>query len=244
MKKLLVIVPVWNKEDFLENTIEGILQQSFSNFELVLIDDYSTDKSLEIIKPYLKEPNITLLQNSENKGCYYTRNRGLWEFKDKEWDYFTIHDSDDISDLRRFQHFIDTFESNPNLIYLKSTSINYDFKTNSPNLKDDGSPNIFTGEGTAFMSRKLFDNIGYFDDTRFSGDTDYMWRAEALCSTLKPKWEVGESKEILYINYSHENNITKKYNWHTDRPQYWQKIQTEIQTQMIPNKNFYRNFTP
>ena len=69
MNKLLVIVPIWNKEQFLANTIEGILQQTFTNFELVLIDDFSTDRSLEIIKPYLDKPNVTLLQNNENKGC-------------------------------------------------------------------------------------------------------------------------------------------------------------------------------
>ena len=242
MKKLLVIIPIWNKEDFLEGTLEGILQQTFQNFKLVLIDDFSTDNSLKIIEPYLKDKRITLLKNTENRGCYYTRNRGLWEFKDKEWDYFTIHDADDISDLRRFQHFIDAFESDPSLIYLKSTSINYDFKTNKPTLKEDGTPNTFTGEGTAFMSRKLFDTIGYFDDTRFSGDTDYMWRADALCKTIKSEWRVGESKEILYINYTHENNITKIYDWHTTRPNYWAKIQNEINNKMVPNKNFYRKF--
>ncbi len=243
MKKILAIVPVYNKEDFLVNTIESLLQQTYKNIEIVLIDDLSTDASLEIIQPYLKHKNITLLQNNKNMGCYYTRNRGLWHFKDKEWDYFTVHDSDDVSDLRRFQHFVDMFDSDPNLVYLKSTSIEYDFKTNQPNIKEDGNPSIFTGEGTAFVSRKLFNAIGYFDDTRFSGDTDYMWRAEALCNTLKPEWKIGESKEILYVNYNHENNITKKYNWHTDRPQYWQKIRTEIETQMIPNNNFNRDFT-
>ena len=242
MNKLLVIVPIWNKEEFLERTLEGILQQTFQNFEVVLIDDFSTDDSLKVIEPYLKDERITLLKNDKNKGCYYTRNKGLFEFKDKEWDYFTIHDADDISDLRRFQHFIDAFESDPSLIYLKSTSINYDFKTNKPTLKDDGTPNTFTGEGTSFISRKLFNTIGYFDDTRFSGDTDYLWRAEALCSTIKPKWRVGESKEILYINYSHENNITKLYDWHTMRPNYWAKIRNEIQNKMIPNNNFRRKF--
>ena len=241
MSKLLVIVPIWNKEQFLENTIEGILQQTFTNFELVLIDDYSKDNSLQIAKSYEHLDNVTVLENNKNKGCYYTRNKGLDYFKDKSWDYFTIHDADDVSDLRRFKHFIDIFESNPNIVYLKSTSINYDSKTNKPILKEDGNFNTFTGEGTAFISRKLFDTIGYFDNTRFSGDTDYMWRAEALCSTLKPEWIVGESKEILYINYSHENNITKIYDWHTTRPNYWAKIKTEIQTQMIPNNNFYRN---
>jgi glycosyltransferase involved in cell wall biosynthesis len=238
--KLLVICPVWNKEQFIRNTIESILQQKYQDFHLILIDDYSTDNSFEIMKEYEHHDKITLLRNKENKGCYYTRNKGLDYFKDKDWKYFTIHDADDISDVRRFQHFIDIFENNPDVIYIKSTSISYDSTTNEPVIKD-GEYSIFTGEGTAFISRKLFNEIGYFDNTRFSGDTDYMWRAQALCSTVKPEWKVAESKEVLYVNYSHDNNITKLYDWEVTRPKYWQKIQNEINNEMVPSKNFYRN---
>ena len=62
MNKLLVIVPIWNKEDFLKTTIEGILQQTYSNFDLILIDDCSTDKSLEIARSYEHLDNVTVLK--------------------------------------------------------------------------------------------------------------------------------------------------------------------------------------
>lgn len=239
MSKLLVIVPIWNKEQFLENCIESILQQTFTNFELVLVDDCSEDRSLEIAKSYEHLDNVTILTNPENKGCYFSRNRGLEYFKGKDWDYFTIHDADDASDIRRFQHFIDIFEQNPDIVGIKSTSIEYDSKTNQPTVKE-GQYSTFTGEGTAFYRREVFDELGYFDNTRFSGDTDYMWRLEAVCATKKPKWKVGASKEILYINYSHDSNITKLYDWEVTRPRYWGKIREEIQNKMIPSKDFYR----
>ncbi len=239
MSKLLVIVPVWNKEQFLEKTIEGILQQTFTNFELVLVDDNSTDNSLQIAKSYAHLDNVTVLQNTENKGCYFSRNRGLEYFKDKDWDYFTIHDADDVSDIRRFQHFIDIFEQNQDIVGIKSTSIEYDSKTDQPTIKN-GQYATFTGEGTAFYRREVFNELGYFDNTRFSGDTDYMWRLEAVCANKKPEWKVGASEEILYVNYSHENNITKLYDWEVTRPRYWQKIREDIQNQMIPTNNFYR----
>lgn len=239
MSKLLVIVPIWNKEQFLERTIEGILQQTFTNFELVLVDDCSTDDSLRIAKTYEHLNNVTLLQNIENRGCYFSRNRGLEHFKDKEWGYFTIHDADDVSDLRRFQHFVDLFNNNPQVMGIKSTSIEYDSKTNEPTIKE-GNHCTFTGEGTAFYRREAFEELGYFDNTRFSGDTDYMWRLEAVCATKNTEWKVGASKEILYINYSHDNNITKLYDWEVTRPRYWGKIKKEIQNKMIPSKDFYR----
>jgi glycosyltransferase involved in cell wall biosynthesis len=239
MSKLLVIVPIWNKEQFLEKTIEGILQQTFTNFELVLVDDYSEDNSFQIAKSYEHLDNVTVLQNSENRGCYYSRNKGLEYFKDKEWDYFTIHDADDVSDVKRFQHFINIFKSHSEIVGIKSTSIEYDFKTDEPLIKEN-QYSIFTGEGTAFYRREVFNELGYFDNTRFSGDTDYMWRLEALCVVKKPEWKIGISQEILYINYSHENNITKLYDWNVTRPRYWQKIKEEIQNKMIPTGNFYR----
>lgn len=239
MGKILTILPVYNKEQFLEKTIEGIIQQTFTDFELVLVDDNSTDNSLQIAKSYEHLNNITVLQNPENKGCYYSLNQGLKLFENKPWDYFTLHGADDVSDIRRFQHFIDIFEQNPNTVGIKSTSIEYDSKTNQPTIKE-GQYSTFTGEGTAFYRREVFDELGYFDNTRFSGDTDYMWRLEAVCAVKKPKWKVGASKEILYVNYSHENNITKLYDWEVTRPRYWQKIREDIQHKMIPTNNFYR----
>ncbi len=239
MNKMLTIIPAYNKEKFLEGAIESVLQQTYKNIELVVIDDCSTDKTLEIAKLYEHLPNVTILSNPINKGCYFSFNKGLEHFKDKKWDAFTIHGADDISDLRRFQHFVDLFKGNPQVMGIKSTSIEYDSKTNEPTIKE-GKHCTFTGEGTAFYRREVFDELGYFDNTRFSGDTDYMWRLEAVCSAKNTEWKVGASKEILYINYSHDNNITKLYDWEITRPRYWGKIREEIQNKMIPNNNFYR----
>ena len=239
MSKVLTIIPFYNTELFLKGAIESILQQTYQNVQLILVDDASTDKSLEIAKSYEHLNNVIVLQNHENRGAYYSTNKALHEAQNLKWDYWNFHGSDDLSDLNRIQHHVDIFKNNPNIKALKSTCIEYDFKTNKPTIKD-GQYCTFTGEGIAFYKRCVFDELGYYDNTRFSGDTDYMWRLEAVCATKNTEWEVGASKEILYINYSHDNNITKKYNWHTDRPRYWQKVREEIQNKMIPTNNFYR----
>ena len=108
--KILCIMPVYNKETTLEGAIQSVLQQTYKNFHLVIIDDCSSDGSRDILKRYESTPNITILYNDSNKGCYYTRNRGLYEFKDKEWDVWTIHDSDDVSDINRFSILLDEFK--------------------------------------------------------------------------------------------------------------------------------------
>ena len=83
MDKVLTIIPIYNKGEFLEGAIESVLQQTHKNIELVLVDDCSTDKSLEIAKSYEHLDNVTVLRNSKNRGCYYTRNKGLKYFKNK-----------------------------------------------------------------------------------------------------------------------------------------------------------------
>ena len=238
MNKILTIIPVYNKEEFLTNAIESVLQQTHKNIELVIVDDCSTDNSLEIAKSYEHLHNVTVLENEENKGCYYSRNKGLNYFKDKEWDYFTVHDSDDLSDVNRFEEVLKYFDKN--VLGVKTTYVRVD-RNHKPQLTREGDRiDVYASEGIAFYSRKTFGILGYYDNTRFSGDTDYWWRLEAFC-IQNPPYNLKVSKEVLYLALSHENNLTKKYNFTYDRPQYWEKIKKEIYNKMIPNNNFYRD---
>ena len=127
---------------------------------------------------------------------------------------------------------------------MKCTCIKTEFGTNKFILDPKTEqPQISLADGIAIYDRRIQEHLGYYDNTRFSGDTDMLWRLDALCKVNKPEWQVGESKEILYLNFDQKNggNLTKLYNWHTDRPNYWAKIRNEIQNEMIPNNNFYRN---
>lgn len=233
MKKLLVIIPYYNVGEYLEEAIEGIIQQSYQNWHLVLIDDASTDNSKQIAKRYKDNDKVSLLYNNENKGCYYSVNKALSAFSDQKWDYWHYHGGDDVSDLTRFDQIMAYLTQNPKMLGCKSTFARMIYDTREVT-------NSGTSEGIAFYSRKAFDNLGYYHDTRFGGDTDYFWRLGAWIKTNNLDYELGEHKPILYIAYRHDNNLTIKYNWTHDRPQYWAKIQKEINEVMIPNNNFHR----
>ena len=69
--RISVIMPVYNTALFLRNSIESILNQTFTDFEFIIIDDGSTDGSFEIIKSY-KDPRIVLVRNIENKGLVFS----------------------------------------------------------------------------------------------------------------------------------------------------------------------------
>jgi glycosyltransferase involved in cell wall biosynthesis len=238
MKKLLVIIPFYNVEAHLEEAIEGVLQQTYQNFHLVLIDDASTDNSRKIAEEYKSNPKIDILYNTENKGCYYSVNKALLSMSNQEWDYWHYHGGDDVSDLTRFEKIMGYLEENPKVIGCKTTFVRVHYDTKEVDILD-GQAHIGTSEGIAFYSRTAFDNLGYYDDTRFGGDTDYFWRLEAWIHTNKLDYQLGEHKECLYIAYLRKTNLVIQYDWTYDRPRYWQKSKNEIQ-KMIANNNFYR----
>lgn len=94
MKPLVsIITPIYNAQDYLDECIRSVLNQSYKNWELILIDDCSTDNSLVIVDGYLHDIRIKLIQNEVNLGPAETRNRGL---KLCLGEYITFLDSDDF----------------------------------------------------------------------------------------------------------------------------------------------------
>ncbi|MCO5259144.1 MAG: glycosyltransferase family 2 protein [Crocinitomicaceae bacterium] len=89
-----IITPVFNCENYIEATIDSILNQTYTNWELILVDDCSTDKSVAIIQAkYLQDSRIQLLQNTSNLGAAGSRNNGITASKGK---YICFLDSDDF----------------------------------------------------------------------------------------------------------------------------------------------------
>lgn len=93
-KKLItVIIPVFNKEKYLQKCLDSVINQTYSNLEIILINDASKDNSLKICKDYAsKDGRIKLICNKRNKGVSYTRNKGLEIAKG---DYISFIDADD-----------------------------------------------------------------------------------------------------------------------------------------------------
>ncbi|MCJ0547170.1 glycosyltransferase family 2 protein, partial [Enterococcus cecorum] len=91
--KLSIIIPVYNAEKFLDKCIQSILKNDFKNYEIILIDDGSTDNSLKVMQKYQSE--IIHVYANSNHGVGYTRNFGLQHAKGE---YIIFLDSDDYLD--------------------------------------------------------------------------------------------------------------------------------------------------
>lgn len=104
-----VVMPVYNAEKYLDEAIQSILTQTYNNFEFIIINDGSTDKSLEIIEKYKNQDERIILISRENKGLIYSLNEGINKSKGK---YIARMDADDISLPERFQKQIIFMEAN------------------------------------------------------------------------------------------------------------------------------------
>jgi glycosyltransferase involved in cell wall biosynthesis len=109
MPIVTVLLPVYNGEKYLQEAIESILQQSFSDFEFLIIDDGSTDNSRSIIEQF-SDHRIRLLTNPKRLRLSGVLNRGLQEAKGK---YIARMDADDIALTQRLQQQVTFMESNP-----------------------------------------------------------------------------------------------------------------------------------
>ena len=94
-----ILMPVYNAERYLREAIDSILAQTFTDFELLIIDDGSTDGSVATIKSYA-DPRIRLISNAENRGVEYTLNKGLALARGR---FLARMDSDDIALPRRIE---------------------------------------------------------------------------------------------------------------------------------------------
>ena len=119
--KITVLMPVYNGERYLKEAIESILNQTFTDFEFLIIDDGSTDNSLNIIKQYAtKDSRIRLVIHKQNKKIVPTLNEGLKLAKGK---YIARMDCDDISMPARIEEEINFLENHQDYIMVGSDYI-------------------------------------------------------------------------------------------------------------------------
>ena len=96
MVKISVIIPVYNVENYLEESLDSIINQTFTDLEIICVNDGSTDNSPSILNNYANKDSRINIINQENKGLSAARNSGL---DVATGDYIYFFDSDDILEL-------------------------------------------------------------------------------------------------------------------------------------------------
>jgi glycosyltransferase involved in cell wall biosynthesis len=113
-----IVMPVFNAAEFLSESLESIRSQTHKNWELIAIDDYSKDNSLEILKNYAKkDKRIKVLQNKRNLGVSSTANKGIKVAKSS---WIARMDADDVMHKDRLETQLKTLQKHPSVVALGS----------------------------------------------------------------------------------------------------------------------------
>jgi glycosyltransferase involved in cell wall biosynthesis len=114
--RVSVIIPAWNAEKFISDAIASVLKQTFSEFELIIVDDYSTDNTFEIINSF-KDYRIRATRHHRNLGVSEARNTGI---KIARADYIALLDSDDMAHPNRLNIQVATLDWDPSVAMVGS----------------------------------------------------------------------------------------------------------------------------
>lgn len=207
---LTVIMPVYNGQAYLNEAIDSVLAQTFENFELVIIDDGSTDDSEKIITVYT-DPRIRFLKNDKNRGVAYTRSRGLEEAKGE---FLAWMDCDDLISPEKFEKQIKFLKENPEIGICGTWWVR--FGEGRPRvLKSPTDPEIIKASllfypainpATAMMRMNFIKQYNLKYDHRLLIAEDYDFYFEA--SFHFPMKNLGE---VLYSYRASETSIMKKF---------------------------------
>lgn len=170
-----IILPAYNSESTIEATIESIVNQAYSSWELLVIDDGSTDATLEkITKISKKDSRIKSYKNGVNKGVAYTRNIGLFY---SVGDYITFHDADDTSHPERLECQIAELLFNPSLEVVVCQYVRVNKQKEPFIINGRNKWNYVSGR---MVKKGLVNKIGYYKPLKISEDSEYYERILAV----------------------------------------------------------------
>lgn len=209
--KVTVLLPVYNGENFISYAIESILSQSFEDFELMVIDDCSTDSSVEEISKF-KDPRIHFIKNDSNIGLISTLNKGL---RLSRGELIARMDQDDIAFPERLSEQIRYMEKNSNIL-LSGTNISLINVFGKKLLSVPNFGSEFTMEWNLAIGCSLFHPTVIFKKTtiiNLGGYSEAFVHAEdyELWLRVLREGKVGNLNRKLLKYRKHSASISSKF---------------------------------
>lgn len=204
-----IVMPSYNTSKYIENSIKSVLNQTYQNWELLIIDDCSKDNTEDVVTPYLSDFRIKFLKNPHNIGAALSRNRAIREAKGK---YIAFLDSDDTWDKEKLSKQIS---------FMKRNQYTFSFTDYVTSVNDVVLPYVYTGPNVVgkvqmmnycyiFTSTVMYDreNIGLIQIPDLKKNNDY-----AMWLKIVKKTPCYRLKENLACYNRHENSISsgRKY---------------------------------
>lgn len=220
MPLVSIIVPVYNVEEYLHRCIDSILAQTFTDFELILVDDGSTDNSGEICDMYSQKDSRIIVIHQSNQGVSAARNQGIISAKGS---YITFIDSDDWISSRLLERLLLSCEKNDSQM---AVSIIKKVKEFTCDYQSNAFDNVMTG-------KEAVEKFGSLMDMRFRGPVGKLVRTSIVKAHMFPcdrkygedtacvyRWmfdcnKVVEILETHYFYYTRDDSVAhKQFDWH------------------------------
>ena len=248
---ITVLMSVYNGEKYLNESIRSVLTQSYSDFEFVIVDDCSNDKTIEIVESF-NDPRIKLLRNESNLGLSASLNRGI---KSSSGKYIARHDDDDISHINRLQNQLNFMEISDNVdavfcryklfdrlgnIYNSESSFYNDESAIVEALQNKTNP---LAHGSAMIRSDSLINLGGYNNKFIFGQDYELW------SRMIDNGHVIQM--IDYVGYYHRVSFNhnkkkwqKKYSILVDKRKLigefeFERLSKSLYTKIINNKQQY-----
>lgn len=211
MRKISVLMPAYNASSYINEAIESILKQTYSDFELLIADDGSSDNTKAIIDAY-EDPRIKTFHNEENLKKPLTIQK---LFENSIGDIITMHDADDLSLPNRFEEIIKKFQERPDIcmcghsierisedgkplkLYRKKVSDYDEIKKRMARDNSDGDPSMF-------IKREVLEKLGVLFRPYFQNNMDYD-----LALRVIEKYESTNLPQVLSYYRNVANSISK-----------------------------------
>lgn len=204
-------MPVYNAAPYVKQAVESILQQSFKDFELIIVNDGSTDGSAEILKA-ITDHRIVYVENVVNEGIISTRNKALQLARGK---YIACMDADDVSLPERLQKQVDYLDLHPDVSFLATRLMLVDAQNQptgvwpedyycvSTEIIKQTLPQInCVGQPTVMMRAQVAKSIGY--NKKYKANEDWgMW-----LTALSEGYVIAKLPDVLLRYRQHTVNTT------------------------------------
>lgn len=204
-----VIIPTYNSEKYINEALISVLRQTYTDFEIIVIDDGSTDRTKEIIEN--KFPGVRYFYIS-NQGASKARNYGIQRARGE---YIAFLDADDLWLPEKLEKQLKEFNDDQELMMVFTEHLEFDtngfrksvFSKKEKLMKGDVVKKIFlysyVALPTVMVRRKVFQEIGYFDESLKVAEDDNLWMRIAL------KFRIHLLDEVLVHVRLRENSLCR-----------------------------------
>lgn len=202
-----IVLPVYNGQKYLAQSIESVLSQTYKNIELIIVNDCSTDNSLSIVQEYAaKDSRVKIIINQKNQKLPMSLNIG---FKAASGDYYTWTSDDNFYYKEAIEKMVNYLESNSDIDLV---ACDYDAIDANDNLLnhvhiDNDSKNLIKQNtiGACFLYKKeIAQKIGEYDKTKFLVEDYDYWLRLGLAG------KIGVLNECLYTYRYHNSSLTTR----------------------------------